>query len=199
MITTDPHGLTGAYALHALDAHEREVFELHLADCGACHLEVAGFAATAARLGLAASAPPPPVVLEEVLRRVTSVGQETAGPAAVYDQTPAAVLAAPDAKARASTLVGGARGTVVVSAGLDEAVLVVSGMAEPPSGKVYQLWFDDDGRMRHAGLMDPRRSSQAVSLTGAVDGARAVRITVEPTGGSPEPSSSWVAVLKVPV
>ncbi|WSQ14377.1 anti-sigma factor [Streptomyces sp. NBC_01231] len=250
MITAEPHTLTGAYALHALDAHEREAFELHLADCEACGLEVAEFAATAARLGLATSAPPRPAVLEEVLRRITVVRQEQTGHAAPalppgralrrgrrwshwataaclavtavlggtawwqYDraedardqarraeqsaETSAAVLAAPDAKARTSALVGGARGTVVVSARLDKAVFVASGLAEPPSGKVYQLWFDDDGRMRPAGLMDPHRSSQTVSLTGAVDGASGMGITVEPTGGSDEPSSDPVAMLRLP-
>jgi hypothetical protein len=250
VITADPHTLTGAYALHALDAQEREVFELHLADCEACGLEVAEFAATATRLGLAASAPPRPAALEEVLRRIIVMRQEQTGHAATdlrsgralrrrhrlshwaiaaclavtavlggtavwqYDraedaqdqarpaeqsaQTLAAVLAAPDAKARTSTLMGGARGTVVVSARLDEAVFVASGMAEPPLGKVYQLWFDDDGRMRPAGLMDPHRSSQAVSLTGAVDGASGMGITVEPTGGSDKPSSDPVAMLRLP-
>lgn len=216
MITADPHTLTGAYALHALDAHEREVFELHLADCAACDLEVADFAAAAARLGLAASVPPRPVVREEVLRRIKAVRQEPARATAAcpavaavlggtaewqYTQStgaPAAVLAAPDAKARTSPLAGGARGTVVVSARLDEAVFVTSGMAEPPSGMVYQLWFDDGGRMRPAGLMDPNRSSQAVSLTGAVGGASGIGITVEPTGGSDEPSSDPVAVMRLP-
>ena len=249
VITADPHTLTGAYALHALEAHEREVFELHLADCEACGLEVAEFTAALARLGLAASVPPRPVVREEVLRRITAVRQETAGQSAVvlpsgraawrgrrvsywataaclavaavlggtalwqYDRAEdardqarraaqsagalAAVLAAPDAKVRTSALAGGARGTIVVSARLDEAVFVASGMVEPP-GKVYQLWFEHDGRMRPAGLMDPDRSSQAVALTGAVGEASGVGVTFEPAGGSDQPSSDPVAVLRMP-
>ncbi|NNN29690.1 anti-sigma factor [Streptomyces sp. S3(2020)] len=110
----------------------------------------------------------------------------------------AAVLAAPDARTRSAKLADGATGTVVVSESQDRAVFVVSGMAHPPSGKVYQLWFDDHGSMRSAGLMDPGRSDQAVLLGGAVDGASGMGITVEPAGGSTAPTSSPVALMTFP-
>ncbi|NEA68509.1 anti-sigma factor [Streptomyces sp. SID12488] len=110
----------------------------------------------------------------------------------------AAVLAAPDARTRAAGLTGGATGTVVVSRGRDRAVFFVSGMASPPGGKVYQLWFDENGTMRPAGLMDPARSDQTVLLRGALDGASGMGITVEPDGGSKEPTSAPVAVMTFP-
>ncbi|WP_432196292.1 anti-sigma factor [Streptomyces sp. bgisy027] len=110
----------------------------------------------------------------------------------------AAVLTAPDARTGTARLAGGATGAVVVSRSLDRAVFVSSGMAEPPRGRVYQLWFDDRGTMRPAGLMDPRRADQTVLLRGAVDGAHGMGITVEPAGGSPEPTSAPVAVMDFP-
>ncbi|WP_037624060.1 anti-sigma factor [Streptomyces aureus] len=109
----------------------------------------------------------------------------------------AGVLAAPDAKSRSAKVAGGA-GTLVVSASRGRAVFVTSGMAAPPRGKVYQLWFADGGKMRSAGLMDPDRGSQAVLMQGAVDGASGVGITVEPAGGSKQPTSTPVALLGVP-
>ncbi|MFE7174549.1 anti-sigma factor domain-containing protein [Streptomyces sp. NPDC057616] len=109
-----------------------------------------------------------------------------------------AVLTAPDARTRTARLAGGAGGTVVVSHALDRAVFLASDMAAPPPGKVYQLWFDDAGRMRDAGLMDPHLSTQAVVLRGAVDGASGVGVTVEPAGGSGEPTSKPVALLPFP-
>ncbi|MEU5100601.1 anti-sigma factor [Streptomyces sp. NPDC020996] len=114
---------------------------------------------------------------------------------AVGDLT--SVLTAPDAKSRSARLAGGT-GTLVVSAGRDRAVFMASDMKEPPRGKVYQLWFSDGGKMRSAGLMDPGRSSQAVLMRGAVDGASGVGITVEPAGGSKQPTSPPVALLGVP-
>ncbi|MGW3287987.1 anti-sigma factor [Streptomyces sp. NPDC001002] len=110
----------------------------------------------------------------------------------------AAVLAAPDARTRAAALGGGATGSVVVSRDQDKAVFVVSKMAHPAAGKVYQLWFDDGGTMRSAGLMDPGRSDQAVLMRGSVDGASGMGVTVEPAGGSKQPTTTPVALLAFP-
>ncbi|MEV5976720.1 anti-sigma factor [Streptomyces sp. NPDC052114] len=110
----------------------------------------------------------------------------------------AAVLAAPDARTSSAKLADGTTGTVVVSKSKDRAVFVVSGMARPPGGKVYQLWFDDDGTMRSAGLMDAGRVDQAVLLSGAVDGASGMGITLEPSGGSDHPTSDPVALMRFP-
>ncbi|MGW2715162.1 anti-sigma factor [Streptomyces sp. NPDC001356] len=248
MTTTDLHALTGAYAVHALDAEERAAFESHLAVCDACRQEVAEFAATAGRLALASTVRARPAMREEVLRRVTTVRQVPPGAAppervrrgaqrrrglarwalaagvaaaAAFGGTAvwqyeraqdasheaaqeqrrvedlAGVLAAPDAKSRSAKVAGGS-GTLVVSASRDRAVFVASGMTAPPRGKVYQLWFADGGKMRSAGLMDPDRGSQAVLMRGAVDGASAIGITVEPAGGSKQPTSSPVALLGLP-
>ncbi|MFJ7239608.1 anti-sigma factor domain-containing protein [Streptomyces olivaceus] len=113
-------------------------------------------------------------------------------------ETLAGVLAAPDAESRTARLSDGASGTLVVSEDRDRAVFLASGMAEPPQGSVYQLWFDDHGTMRSAGLMDPGSTSQAVLMEGAVDGAAGVGITVEPAGGSEQPTSDPIALLSMP-
>ena len=248
MRTEDLHSLTGAYALHALPDDERAAFERHLAECGSCEQEIAEFAATAARLALASSAPVRPAMREQVLHRVTTVRQvppgapprervrgavprgrglarwalaaclaaaaalggttawqyeraqdarDRAARAERHVEEVAGVLAAPDARSRSARVAGGS-GTLVVSAGRDRAVFVASRMAEPPRGTVYELWFDDGGTMRPAGLMDPGRPSQAVLMDGAVDGASGVGITVEPAGGSRQPTTTPVALLSVP-
>ena len=95
-------------------------------------------------------------------------------------------------------LAGGATGTVTVSRSRDRAVFAVAGMASPPSGKVYQLWFDDGGTMRSAGLMTPGRSEQTVLMRGSVDGAAGMGITVEPGGGSEQPTSAPIALMDFP-
>jgi anti-sigma factor RsiW len=110
----------------------------------------------------------------------------------------AAVLAAPDARTLAAELTGGATGSVTVSRSRDRAVFAVSGMPAAPDGKIYQLWFDDHGAMRSAGLMDRGRSQQAVLMKGAVDGATGMGVTVEPVGGSEQPTSTPVALMSFP-
>ncbi|MEV7147614.1 anti-sigma factor [Streptomyces sp. NPDC093084] len=248
--TADLHRMTGAYALHALSDDELRAFESHLTGCEPCVQETKELSATAARLGLAATVTPPAVMREQVLRRVSSVRQETPGGATAtraaraagvrarllsrwalaacvavaaalggttvwqhqraedaLDQAHraqqgadgiAAVLAAPDARTRTAALGDGATGTVVVSHDRDRAVFVVSGMARPAAGKVYQLWFDDAGTMRSAGLMDPGRTDQSVLLAGWVDGASGMGVTVEPAGGSTSPTSAPLALLGFP-
>lgn len=248
MTTTDPHGLTGAYSLHALDGDERAAFEQHMADCEPCAQEVAEFTATAARLALASTAHARPVMREQVLNRIATVrqvapaatplnrarlakrrgrsltrwalaacvaaaaalggtaawqyeraqhAQDQAAQAQRHAQDLAGVLTAPDAKSR-SVRVAGGTGTVVVSASRDQAVFVASRMAAPPHGEAYQLWFANAGKMLSAGLMDPDRSSQTVLMQGAVDTASGIGITVEPAGGSKQPTSTPVALLDVP-
>ncbi|MEU6405874.1 anti-sigma factor [Streptomyces sp. NPDC046985] len=108
-----------------------------------------------------------------------------------------AVLTAPDARTR-SARVGGGSGTLVVSADRDQAVFLAGQMPEPPRGKVYQLWFDDAGTMRPAGLMDPGRRDQTVLLSGAVGSASGVGVTVEPAGGSPRPTAAPISLLNMP-
>lgn len=248
MTTADLHRLSGAYALHALSEDEREAFERHLTGCEPCAQEAAELCATAARLGLAASAAPRREMRDRVLRRITAVRQETprtAGPVgspgrpgarrarllsrwapaaclaaaaalggtAVWQHDHAEnalgraraaeqrsaqiadVLSAPDARTRVGALSGGATGSVVVSRSRDRAVFVVSGLPRPPAGKVYQLWFDDGGTMRSAGLLDPGRSDQTVLMRGAVGGSSGMGVTVEPSGGSTRPTAPPLALM----
>ncbi|WP_329016304.1 anti-sigma factor [Streptomyces sp. NBC_00690] len=110
----------------------------------------------------------------------------------------AAVLAAPDAKVSTGALPGGGSGTVVVARSLNQAAFFTTNMPEPPAGKVYQLWFNDDGTMRSAGLMDSAASDNAVLMKGPVDGASGMGLTVEPSGGSAEPTSAPLAVMDFP-
>lgn len=111
----------------------------------------------------------------------------------------AAVLAAPDARMRTSRLADGASGTVVVSADRDRAAFIAADLPEPPQGKVYQLWFSDGGSMRPAGLMDSGRGTGAVLMDGPVDRATGMGVTLEPSGGSEQPTSAPVALMNLPV
>jgi anti-sigma-K factor RskA len=101
------------------------------------------------------------------------------------------VLQAPDAQ-RVERQVGSATATIVRSKSLGQAVIVADHMGAAPAGKDYQLWFEDNaGAMHSAGLM-PHSSAERVSvvLQGDATAATGVGITLEPAGGSPEPTSA---------
>ncbi|MDV5143737.1 anti-sigma factor [Streptomyces sp. SBC-4] len=71
-------------------------------------------------------------------------------------------------------------------------------MPRPPAGSVYQLWYDDGGVMRPAGLMPADTTTSTTLLAGRVKQASAIGITLEPAGGSPRPTSGSIAVISLP-
>ncbi|MEV8411428.1 anti-sigma factor, partial [Streptomyces niveus] len=87
---------------------------------------------------------------------------------------------------------------LVVSQARDKAAFIASGLPKPPGGKVYQLWFNDEGTMRDAGLLDPSATSDSVLMAGSVGAASGMGITLEPAGGSPQPTSDPLALMNFP-
>ncbi|MGI5446469.1 anti-sigma factor [Streptomyces sp. CA-243310] len=109
------------------------------------------------------------------------------------------VLAAPDARLATGRMADGGTGTVVLSRDRDRAVFVADGLAAPPQGRVYQLWYaDPKGVMRPAGLMDPARPDAPALLKGEVGPATGVGVTEEPAGGSAAPTTDPLVVLAFP-
>jgi anti-sigma factor RsiW len=103
------------------------------------------------------------------------------------------VLTADDATRVTQRFPDGSSATVIVSRAEDRAVIVTEDMAPAPDGKVYELWFETpEGGMEPAGLM-PEESDATVLLAGEVGAHTGVGITVEPVGGSEEPTSEPIA------
>ena len=97
------------------------------------------------------------------------------------------VLAADDAEKYTQTLDDGTEVTIVRSPSLNQAVLVTDDMAPAPSGKVYELWLNhDDEGMVPAGLMTG--TEEQVVFEGDPATAVGAGITIEPEGGSEEPT-----------
>ena len=89
----------------------------------------------------------------------------------------------------------GASATVVHSAREGRAVLLTDDMPAPPPGKTFELWLQDGaGAMHPAGLMDTPGDNK-VLLDGDASAATGVGITVEPDGGSEEPTSDPIALF----
>lgn len=105
------------------------------------------------------------------------------------------VLRAADAQSVYVDLPGDASARLVRSVSERKAVLITHGMPEAPGGKVYELWLQNRaGRMVPAGLM-PRGGDQELVLRGDAATATAAGITVEPSGGSEQPTSAPIALF----
>ena len=97
---------------------------------------------------------------------------------------------------------GGAGTEQGVKAGLltlkdDQAVLVAENMPPAPEGKTYQIWVIKGDTPQPSGLFEPKGDSIAAVVENPVEGADAVAVTVEPEGGSKEPTTEPMLVGKV--
>lgn len=111
----------------------------------------------------------------------------------------AEVLTAPDAITVAAQGPGNASVRLIASPTRGEGVFLVGGMDQAPSARVYQLWLLRDGQAVPAGLLDiDERGRGAQVMTGDMTDVDAVALTIEPEGGSPQPTSDPVAVLELP-
>jgi len=104
------------------------------------------------------------------------------------------VLQAPDAEQVSVDLGEAGRATLTRSKSHDRAVITTEDMVSAPTGKDYELWFIDGDEIVSAGLM-PDAPDQTVVLDGSAGGAAAVGITVEPDGGSDQPTTDPIAVF----
>ncbi|MCM0620268.1 anti-sigma factor [Nocardioides bruguierae] len=104
------------------------------------------------------------------------------------------VLAATDAERYVQKFEDGSKAVVVRSKDLNQAVIITSGMSEAPDGSVYELWLDHDGEMVAAGFM-PDGPDNEVLLSGDAATATGLGISVEPEGGSPEPTLEGAVII----
>ena len=211
------HDLTAAYALDALDAHDQERYEEHLATCERCRDELAGFRDPAAMLAYGVESPAPPPQLRS--RILDAARAERSNVVPIRRRLPAALGAIAAVAATVAIALGlwaaslsddldrersvvailadpradsipleGATGRVVVTESGD-AALVVSGLAAAPKGKTYEIWVVEDGRTLPAGLFDTKQESDVVRLTRPVPPGGGVAVTVEDDGGADAPTS----------
>jgi len=78
-----------------------------------------------------------------------------------------------------------ARAVAYYNSSLQEAYISTSSLPAPPDGKTYQLWADVEGEMINMGVLEQQTELQRVQY---VDHAESLNITVEPEGGSKEPT-----------
>ncbi|MFI1698348.1 anti-sigma factor [Streptomyces bobili] len=105
------------------------------------------------------------------------------------------VLAAPDARVSTGKDAGGRTIGVIASAGEGEAVVTLSGYDGLPGGQVHQLWLmRPDARPRSLGLFD---DDTPLVATGLDPSSASLAVTVEPDGGSPQPTAEPVVQLSL--
>jgi anti-sigma-K factor RskA len=86
----------------------------------------------------------------------------------------------------------------VVRLGDERAVLVAEDLPSPPEDKTYEAWILREDVPEPAGLFEPNDTGAAAApLEGSIEGADAVAVTVEPSGGSSSPTSDPLMTANV--
>ncbi|TPQ18915.1 anti-sigma factor [Streptomyces sporangiiformans] len=103
------------------------------------------------------------------------------------------VLGAPDARATSEGEAGGQGISVVASASQHTAVVTAAGLRRPTNGRVHQLWLmRPEVKPRSLGLFDGDTPLVATDLN---TDATSLAVTVEPQGGSLQPTTAPIVQL----
>lgn len=142
-----------------------------------------------------------PLLVAAAVVLLLAVGTAWLNPFGAQEKAPVAkppsiaeqVLAASDATRVEKNFPGGAHATVVHSRSVGRAVILTEDMDPAPNGHAYELWLQSPaGVMEPAGLM-PRLRDATFVLEGDASRAVGAAITVEPAGGSKQPSGEPIA------
>jgi hypothetical protein len=213
--------------LHALEHDEAERFRRHLDHCAACSAEVSSLQPIAESLAASGPRVVASQELRErVMTSVRSEAEllHAAGTGADRPQparrrlrraqllTAAVAMGAGLLIGAVAIDRGSAPATHVTSAQLataqpgarailrqvgGRAELVVSGVSQPPRGKIYEIWLAGEGaapRPTDVLFGVTHSGSASVNVPGSLAGVRRVMVTAEPLGGSAHPTSSPIIV-----
>jgi anti-sigma-K factor RskA len=214
--------LMAAYALGAVPDDEIPAIRAHILSCEECFAEAESYADTLAALSVAAGeAPLPAGFADRVLAQANGGSSEPAraprrrwSPGLVFAgaaltlllvATGVALLDAVDDRDRyqeviaamvhdedAIELTGPGGAEAIVSQTDAGAVLVAVDLGEAPPNRDYQLWLMKDGVPTAAETFDVEDGIVIVESQHDLDGFDGAAVTVEPEGGSEQPTTQPV-------
>jgi anti-sigma-K factor RskA len=112
----------------------------------------------------------------------------------------AAVLGAPGARILTGRTTAGGEAIVVTSAARREMVIITTGLRVLPDGEVYQMWLMGPPATRSAGLLPAAVGGRtAPVLASGLSRGDEFGITIEPAGGTRQPTTTPIVVLKLTV
>jgi anti-sigma-K factor RskA len=203
-----------AYALGALNADEAREVVVHMRTCEECCAEYDALRPVVSAVGSAGAsdAVPSPLLKARIMKEVREQGSRAKRPS----------LAIPYALAAACLLLAAGLGTLVVEqhqtiaelstarrvafaqgevlVAPDRLYVVVHGLPAPPPGKVYQTWTLAKGAKTVAPSVTftpDEHGDAVVAIPASGTTTAAAAISVEPAGGSQQPTTKPVAVIPI--
>jgi len=93
-----------------------------------------------------------------------------------------------------------AQGQLIADPDSQSAVLVIAGLAQLEAGKTYQVWLINGGGPASAGLLTVDANGQGllvVTSEAEIGSFDSLGISIEPAGGSPEPTGAIVVLSEL--
>jgi anti-sigma-K factor RskA len=110
------------------------------------------------------------------------------------------LLSSPQVTLLSQATTKGGVATVVLSAARHQLAVLTSGLPALPPGRVYQLWLIGKTTTTSAGLLPAAKAGQtAPVLASRVVKGDTLGLTVEPAGGSAQPTTTPILALPLPV
>jgi anti-sigma-K factor RskA len=201
----DPHDLTAAYALDALDPDETEAYERHLGQCEECREQLAELNGTAASLAFATVAPAPPARLRASILEAAAAERTNVVPLVRRRWVSRGLAVAAAAVACVAVGVGVAlhqssnyKAPIAASVVLvnGHGKLHVSHLSPAASGKTYEAWvIPAHHAPRPAGLF--QGGGKSTLDIGSLPKHGVVAVTVEPAGGSKQPTTTPILSIRI--
>lgn len=127
----------------------------------------------------------------------------TSGPGTNQAQTPSQldeIYAASDMQRTTDDVTGGGTATVVWSNEVGKSAVIFDGVKAAPPGKTYELWYissdADGGKISSAGLVDGVDGGvRAAILSGSKRAGDTIGVTIEPSGGSKQPTTKPILAV----
>ncbi|GAB2466611.1 anti-sigma-K factor RskA [Conyzicola lurida] len=108
----------------------------------------------------------------------------------------AAITSADDKQQAVADVSGGGSATLVWSNELQSSAVIVDGLATLPDGNVYELWYIDGEGPRSAGTFTVSEDGSTWRvLDGEMRAGDTVGVTVEPAGGSEQPTTDPIVAI----
>jgi len=109
-----------------------------------------------------------------------------------------AVLSAPDVEQQVARLENGATVRMLMSPSLDEAVVTMMDLPALTNDQSYQMWRMQPGGPDPEAVISAEQSSDSVArVIDDLDDTQAIAVTVEPAGGSDQPTTRPVVTLEL--
>ncbi|WP_378146244.1 anti-sigma factor [Cnuibacter sp. UC19_7] len=126
---------------------------------------------------------------------ITTSVSDTSAVTASAEQL-AAITSAPDSKSARSTMEDGSSATVVWSESMGRSAVLVDGLSALPSDRTYEAWYVGADQVVAAGTFQAGDSTTWHVLDGTMTQGAAIAVTVEPAGGSDQPTSVPILVVE---